>query len=166
MDLKPLQGNSNSIITEGAASTAGNLIGVVEKRLGDTALGIGQELSTYETSLLPGSFTPYAKRLAAGLPRFLGGLATVGLTGIDVVRAYQHDQSHGASSFPETRKEIFASSASIAAGFGAGALAGGAAAAATALGAPFIVVGAIGVAGFIGIGYAASKAREWAEGVF
>ena len=158
MDLNTI----SSQISKTNSPTGTGLASAMRQQLSDSALGFGQMGTLAAKGSLPGTATSIGARILSGAPRALGGALTLALAALDVANAFKGDLKLGSTDLAQTRGEIFRSSVAVTAGMAAGTVAGGIAAAATALGAPALVIGAIGVGGFLGIGYAASTASDWA----
>jgi len=138
--------------------------GVREARrsAGDAALGVGQLASTAARSVLPRVVATPVSTTIAGAGRFLGGAVTLAGTGYRVISSYNKEKAAGSENFPETRKEVVVSAASITAGVVTGTAAGLLASAVAVVGAPAIVVGGVTVAGIVGVGLVAHKVRGMA----
>ncbi len=132
----------------------------------DAALGAGQVFSQATSSLLLQQITPKIVQLGAASGRAAGGLTTLLTSGYRIVQRYRQENAQGSTNFPQTRREVFVSGASIAGSFAVGSAAGLATSAAVVFGAPAIVVGGIAAAGVIGAGYAAYKIRDLANGFY
>lgn len=133
------------------------------KLYADSAIGIGQIGSSALSSVLPQKIAPRLFQIGAAAPRFLGGLATAGLSGLRIAQAFNSEHKSGSTNYQHTRREIVISAASIAGGFAAGSATGLAVAGAAMLGAPVAVIGGITLGGVALVGWTAYKVRDYLE---
>lgn len=158
--------SKNLPATQSNTSSSNSLLEKMRLAAEDASLGAGQLISQAASSTLLQQITPRIIQLGAVAARGLGGLITLGTSGYRIWQAYRSETAANSSSYPQTRREVFLSAASITGGFAAGSAAGLLTAAAVVSGAPAALVTGLVAAGVLGTGYAAYKAREFAAGFY
>lgn len=143
------------------------------KSASDSAMGEGQIISQARFLNLPQLIAPGISQISAGLARAAGGLVSAASFAYRIKSVYSSEKANGSANFPETRKEVFTSAASIGSGFLVGTLAGttlplltGAAVVTLpATAATIVTVGAVGLS-VAAVGYASYKARDLASQLY
>ncbi len=133
------------------------------RTVADSALGIGESISTYKNMFLFRNIELPVNTVRAGIFRAVGGVASAAAAGFRTIQAAQEDFRNKEYSFPRARRESVVSVSSIAAGGVVGATAGGLAALVGAKGAALVGIGVLGAGA---IGYAVTATRDYVGNLY
>lgn len=139
-------------------SNQSEILKTIRNGVTDSLPGVGEYASRTAKSFLS-AVSPGFRFVGAAIPRALGGIAAAGTAGYRLYQSARNDQLKGNYSFPEMRKELVVSAASISSGIAVGYTGYLVSAAALAAGAPVAVLGGVGAATVLGAGYVSYRVR-------